>query len=169
MGESGQGLWQQIISSKYKVGNGGWCVPFQANTISGLWKSVVLVQVEFAQWVWYRVHDGLQVKLWHDEWCGQLVLSNQFPNHFLLDRKQQGFAAYYFSMEAEQVVWDFSFKRNLTNIEISDFAPLLGMLNNIYLSVNRSDVRLEYGNQMLRGSFQLSLFIMFCLTELNQR
>eukprot|EP00268_Persea_americana_P069712 TRINITY_DN9968_c1_g1_i1.p1 TRINITY_DN9968_c1_g1~~TRINITY_DN9968_c1_g1_i1.p1 ORF type:complete len:126 (+),score=10.55 TRINITY_DN9968_c1_g1_i1:2296-2673(+) len=82
VGELGQGLWKELIICKYKLGNNGWCVPIQANRISGLWRSVLLVQVEFAHWVRYTVHDGLQVKFWHDEWCGKSVLSTQFSNLF---------------------------------------------------------------------------------------
>ena len=87
------------------------------------------------------------------------MLSNQFLILFLLDHRQQGFVADNFSMEAGWVVWDFSFRRNLIDIEILDFATLLGMLNKIYFSVDRSDVRIW--KQMLKGSFQLSLFILF--------
>ena len=42
VGELGQGLCQKIIIGKCKVGIGAWCVPFQANKIFGLWKSVYL-------------------------------------------------------------------------------------------------------------------------------
>eukprot|EP00268_Persea_americana_P053987 TRINITY_DN6152_c0_g1_i3.p1 TRINITY_DN6152_c0_g1~~TRINITY_DN6152_c0_g1_i3.p1 ORF type:complete len:196 (-),score=13.27 TRINITY_DN6152_c0_g1_i3:927-1514(-) len=72
---------------------------------------------------------------------GELVLKNQFPNFFwwirgktLLLQKNCG--------SGRGVVWNFSFSRNLTNIETSDFAALLGILNKVSVSVGRDDKRL---------------------------
>ena len=112
--------------------------------------------MEFAHWIRYRVHDGLRVKFWQNEWFGQLVFANQFPNLFLLDHRQQGFVADNFSKDAIQVVWDFSFRRNLIDIEISDFANLLGMLNKMYLSVDKYDVRIW--KVVVKGQFSVRFF-----------
>ena len=51
---------------------------------------------------------------------------------------------------------DFSFIRNLPDIEISDFATLLGMLNKFYLSVDRSDVRIWKPDA--KGQFSVESF-----------
>ena len=44
----------------------------------------------------------------------------------------------------------------MTDIEIADFASLLGMLNKIYLSVDKSDVRLWKPDA--KGQFSVKFF-----------
>ena len=53
-----------------------------------------------------------------------------------MDNRHKGYVA------DNILVWGFSFRRNLADIEISDFASMLGMLNKTYLSVDISDVRI---------------------------
>ena len=67
--ERGYGEWEnqnRACGSKLLFLNISWVMVvgvFQSKlTGSGIWKSVLFVQVEFAHWMRYRVHDGLQVK-----------------------------------------------------------------------------------------------------------
>lgn len=53
VGKHSSGSWRKIIVCKYKLGNNGWCIPNQDY---------------FDQWIHYRVHDGRQVRFWHNEW-----------------------------------------------------------------------------------------------------
>lgn len=79
----------------------------------GLWKSILFVKAEFRQWIGYRVHDGKGIKFWHDEWCGQSTLKNQFPAVFLLDKNPQAFIADFYQFVSGSLVWNFQFHRNL--------------------------------------------------------
>ena len=102
------GLWRKIIVCKYKLGNDGWCVPSQAYTVSGLWKSILSVKDDFQKWSRFRVHNGQRVSFWHDEWCGQSVLCDQFSNLYSLDLRQQAVVAEAFYSLWGENVWDFS-------------------------------------------------------------
>ena len=70
VGNPGQGFWRRLLLCKYKLGNGGWCIPNQDNKVSGLWRSIISAQDDFASWIRYRIHNVRCVKLRHDEWCG---------------------------------------------------------------------------------------------------
>ena len=72
---------------------------------------------------------------------GQMVLYLQFPNVFMLVKRQNVFTIDNFSYHGGGIVWDFSFRRNLLECEISDFAFLLGLLSKVFLLVSNSDVK----------------------------
>ena len=85
----------------------------------------------FDQWVRYKVRDGQCIKFWHNEWCGQQVLSQQFPNLYLLDRQQHAFIAEQFEFMGGSVAWNFCLRRNLTDLEKSDLCRMFGFLDKV--------------------------------------
>lgn len=153
MGELGQGFWRQLLICKYKLGIGGWFIPRQDQRVLGLWKSVLFVQVEFDSCIRYGV------------WCGgQLLLYNQFPNLYLLERRQQTFVAENYCTMGGDIVWDFSFQRNLIDREVSDLADLLGILDKVYLSDGGTDEKLwkpDVKGQLSFKSFYNVLYDIF--------
>lgn len=50
------------------------------------------------------MHNDDRVHFWHDEWCGQVVLHNLFPNLFLMDNRQQVFVAENFKLSSGRIV-----------------------------------------------------------------
>ena len=72
-----------------------------------------------------------------------------------MDRRQEAFVAENLC-GAGGVVWNFSFQRNLTDIEISDFAVLLGIFDKVYMSVGRDDERLW--KPAVKGQFSVKSF-----------
>ena len=156
VGGLGQGLWMQLLMCKNKMGNGGWYIPRQNYRVFGLWKSIPSVQMEFDHWIRYRVHGGNCHRLWHDEWCGQMVLCNQFPNLYLLDRRKQAVFPKNYCVLGGVVVWDSSFRRNLYDNEAANLVEFLGMLDKIYLSIGRADGRLWKLN--VKGQFSVKSF-----------
>ena len=64
---------------------------------SGIWKSILSVKDDFVPLVHCRAHNGRRIRFWNDEWCGQTVLYHQFPNLFMLDKRQNAFVIYNFS------------------------------------------------------------------------
>ena len=91
--------------------------------------------------VCYRAHNGRRIRFSNDESCGQTALYHQFPNVFMLVKRQNVFTIDNFSYHGGGIVWDFSFRRNLLECEISDFAFLLGLLSKVFLLVSNSDVK----------------------------
>ena len=156
--EVGQGLWRQIILSKYKLGNDGWWVLSQCYNASGLRKSVLSVKVEFDQRIRYRAHDGHRVKL-YNAWCGQQVLNSLFPNIVCLDRGQHVMVADFCFSTGGTIVWDFSFWRDLNDRKASDFTRLLGILDKVYLSGGKGDIRIWKPD--VKGKFSVKFFFFF--------
>ena len=120
-------------------------------------------------WICYRVHDGSRAGFCSDEWCGQSGLHSQFPFLYYLDLRQHALVADYFCSMEKGVVWDFSFRRNLTDIEIADFVRLLGFLDKYYFSSGKSDVRLWKPD--VRGLFSVKSFykVFVCIGCRNGR
>ena len=89
----------------------GWNVSRPDYKASGFWKSVLSVKGDFDSWICFRVNDVQRVKFWHDEWCRQMKLHNQFTNLYVLDQRQQeALVAENFCYLGGAVVWDFSFR-----------------------------------------------------------
>lgn len=55
---------------------------------SGLWKSILSMKLEFEERICNRVHSGL-LSFWNDSWCGDMLLKDQFPSFYSLDRIRQ--------------------------------------------------------------------------------
>ena len=117
-------------------------MPNQVHYASGLWKSILSVKSEFDERIRYRVHNGRRVKFWHDVWCGQQALHSLFPNIYLLERRHHAMVADYYHYVGGSIVWDFRFRRNLTDREVSNFTRMLALLDKAYLSIARDDIRL---------------------------
>lgn len=54
------------------------------------------------------------------------------------------------------VVWDVSFKRDLSDTKVSDFASMVGKLGQVYILVSKSDIRLW--KPVAKGKFSVKYF-----------
>ena len=59
-----------------------------------------------------------------------------------MDRRQHAFIAEQFKFMGGSVVWNFCFRRNLTDIEASDPRRMFVLFDEVYLSLGKPDVRL---------------------------
>ena len=59
-----------------------------------------------------------------------------------MERRKDALVAENFCGYGKCVVWNFSFRRNLNDIENFDFAALLDIFNKVNVSVGRDDERL---------------------------
>ena len=80
---------------------------------------------EFGERIRYRVHNGRQVKFWHDVWCGQQALHSLIPNIYLLERRHHAMVADYYRCVDGSIVWDFRFLRNLGGLILQVSRPSL--------------------------------------------
>lgn len=87
---------------------GGSQIRFIALLVYG--SLIFSVKNEFGERIRYRVHNERQVKLLHDEWCGQQPLHSVFSNLYLLNRRHHAMVADYCRYVRGSVVWDFRFR-----------------------------------------------------------
>lgn len=99
-----------------------------------MWNSILSVSTEFENCVRYRAHNGLRLKFWKDIWCGNSSLKHQFPSLFMVDTGKQSLIADKFQVLGGKVSWTFRFWRHLTDIEITNFAFFLHLLESTFLS-----------------------------------
>lgn len=60
---------------------------------------------------------------------------------FLLDRRQLVLVSDCYCLTGGRVVWEFSFRRNLSDSEVSDFILMLGMIEKVFISFGKLDVK----------------------------
>ena len=64
---------------------GGWCTnPGQGPYGMSLWKSIKTVWPKFVDSTYFKVDNGVQLKFWHHQWCGETSLRSRFPELFHL-------------------------------------------------------------------------------------
>ena len=105
------------------------------SNVQGLWfwKSILSVKDDFFPCIRFRVRDECRVRFRHDEWRGQSSFLTLFPNLYLLDRSQQAVVADNLLITGGQVVWDFNFRRDMSDREV-DFTYMMTLLDNVYVN-----------------------------------
>ena len=76
-------LWRRVISRKYGELVGGWIIgDIRGGYDTGLWKDIRKGWHTLSQNAVFSLGDGRRLRFWKDIWCGEVILSNAFPNPF---------------------------------------------------------------------------------------
>jgi hypothetical protein len=126
--ESGA-LWRQVVDSKYGSQWGGWC----SNRVSephgvGLWKYIRAGWDSFVKYTSFVVGDGSRIKFWHDSWCGDHPLREQFPDLFRLARAPEASVADHLCFNGSIRHWDIAFSRQVHDWELETVAAFMELL-----------------------------------------
>ena len=74
-------LWRQVIEAKYGCVWGGWCTGAVSSPYGvSLWKNISQ-GCPLSHFILYEIGDGLRVKFWQDQCCGETPLAIVIPNH----------------------------------------------------------------------------------------
>ena len=93
-------LWRRVISRKCGELVGGWNTgDIRGGYGTGLWKDIRKGWHTLSQNVVFSLGDVRRLRFWKDIWCGEVALSNVFPNLFNM-------AAHKEVMVVD--IWDFS-------------------------------------------------------------
>lgn len=82
MGNEKEGLWKQVILSKYNVSREGWIAEDPTPRFSGLWKGILEAKEYFSKQVRYRVGKADKILFWTNLWLGDTSLAATFPELF---------------------------------------------------------------------------------------
>jgi hypothetical protein len=112
-------LWRQVIDSKYGGQGRDWCSNrVRATHGVSLWKHIRAGWDVFSNHVSYKLGDGSRIRFWHDTWCGEFPLKQQYPVLYLLTRAPEARVADFCSLQGSSYAWDISFIRAVQDWEL---------------------------------------------------
>jgi hypothetical protein len=112
-------LWRQVIDSKYGGQEKDWCSNIVRSTHGvSLWKHIRAGWDVFSNHISHKLGDGSRIRFWHDTWCGDLPLKQQFPMLYLLTRAPEARVADFCHLQGSNYVWDISFIRAVQDWEL---------------------------------------------------
>ena len=112
-------LWRQVIDSKYGGQERDWCSNIVRSTHGvSLWKHIRAGWDVFSNHISHKLGDGSRIRFWHDTWCGDLPLKQQFPILYLLTRAPEARVADFCHLQGSNYVWDISFIRAVQDWEL---------------------------------------------------
>lgn len=96
-----------------------------------LWKGIMKGWDVFAHHIDFIVGEGNRVRLWHDRWCGDIVLKDAFPTLFACTSHQDITIDSCFITQGETLhqTWDVAFNRNFNDWELETMVDFLNFLN----------------------------------------
>jgi hypothetical protein len=77
------------VEVKYGSMWGGWCtVPHTGVSGASLWKNIRLGWENFSSHTRLVLGDGSWIRFWHDRWCGDTKLKEDFPVLYSIAREK---------------------------------------------------------------------------------
>ncbi|KAG6729257.1 hypothetical protein I3842_01G018300 [Carya illinoinensis] len=156
-------LWKMVIESKYGSLWGGWCTNEVRGAYGvGLWKYIRGGWEVFSRHTNFRLGDGTKIKFWHDTWCGNSALKDQFSALFRVARDKEVSVAEVMGMVGEQIQWNINFSWAAHDWELNSFAAFYSLLYSLKRSNQHAD--LLWWKPTSKGCFSVRSFF----TSLSQ-
>ncbi|GJR85663.1 reverse transcriptase domain, reverse transcriptase zinc-binding domain protein [Tanacetum coccineum] len=112
----------------------------------GVWRDIITIGeeldrlgIEFSSSFEGVVGNGRDIRFWIDRWVGNTKLCDRFPRLYHLDRRKEGCVADKGSWANTGWRWEWDWVRNIRGRVCSDFEELLGVLQNIVISIDCRD------------------------------
>ncbi|CAL5393987.1 unnamed protein product [Camellia sinensis] len=147
-GVEDESLWKRVVVSKYGADGGRW-LPTQdgAGKESIVWSdilSVAALNPELYQFFVSKskivVGDGCRIQFWHDRWCMNLKLKEEFPRLFRLSMEKEEKLSHFVQRRDRDGLWSFQFRRSLFAWEVEEVKKLQELTKDMpRLKVNLCD------------------------------
>ena len=150
-------LWNQVISRKYEIEEGGWCNrEVREGYEVGFWKEIrkewPFMKDKFA----FSVGNGRRVRFWEDRWCGDKALSISFPSLYALATSKEVWVVEVWDTIGEVGGWNPRFLRPFNNWEFEMVERFLFSLQGKRVVFNLED-KLRW-KEAKGGNFSIKSF-----------
>ena len=111
-------FWRRVLAAKYGVTREVWCTrPVRGSHGYSLWKGIMANWDVFQKYIVFEVGKGDKVRFWHDKWCGDHSLKDDFPHLFECSRDREALIDSLFSRSngVETRKWQLQFVRNFND------------------------------------------------------
>ncbi|BBH00699.1 VIRB2-interacting protein 2 [Prunus dulcis] len=122
-------LWHKVIRSIYGMDTNGWMLNLRLGDLAAAPGGTFLAAII----CFFKAED---------DWGRGGVLKEVFPRLFNLSRKQNHNISSFASSDGLLLSWDFGFRRNLNELEITEVTRLLDLLEGVRLFTSRLDKRI---------------------------
>jgi hypothetical protein len=93
-GHEREAWWRVVVEAKYGSMWGDWCtVPHTGVSRASLWKNIWLGWESFSSHSRLVLRDGSRIRFWHDWWCGDTKLKEDFPVLYSIAREKDALVA----------------------------------------------------------------------------
>uniref|UniRef100_A0A0V0IE94 Putative ovule protein n=1 Tax=Solanum chacoense TaxID=4108 RepID=A0A0V0IE94_SOLCH len=123
-------LWKEVIAAKYGMRDKWMTTKVTSPYGSSVWRSISDLWDLVLERSYCKVGNGRKVAFWMDKWCGQVPLSQRFPDLYDLCQMQQATVAELWNDQG----WNLHFRRNLNDWEmcrITEFLVTLAQFSNL--------------------------------------
>ncbi len=128
-GEEGDRLWKRVLIARYGAACGGWSTGLVRGSHGcGLWKGIMQGWERFNAHLRYKVGIGDRVRLWHDQWCGDVTLKEAYPVLYECASNQAATIDEVVVRDNGRMEWNVIFKRNFNDWELNDVVSFLNLI-----------------------------------------
>ena len=122
-------LWRRVISRKYDELVGGWNTgDLRGGYGTGLWKDIRKGWHTLFQNVVFSLGDGRRLRFWKDIGCGEVALSNTFPNLFNMAAHKEASVANVWDFSRAKGGWSLVFVKDFNDWEMEEVERFLQIL-----------------------------------------
>ncbi|RVW97113.1 hypothetical protein CK203_030084 [Vitis vinifera] len=147
--------WEVVCTQNEKGGLGIQKIDFLNKALLargtfgvGVWKEIL----KEANWCWnnieFKVDNETKVKFWIDHWCGNAVLSQNFPQLFALAVHKDATINEVWDSSLSQGSWNLRFSRDFNDWELDLIRDLLNMLRDFRISSENDSVLWKRGSHV---------------------
>ncbi|KAJ9673635.1 hypothetical protein PVL29_023281 [Vitis rotundifolia] len=140
-------LWKKVIGEKYGHEDSGWRTKEVRGTFGvGVWKEIM----REANWCWesleFKVGKGTRIKFWTDQWCGNVVMSQNFPQLFTLAVNRDATVNEVWDTNLGHGEWNPRFSRDFNDWEMDQIRDLFLLLRDFRISSEEDSVLWKGGS-----------------------
>ncbi len=158
-GVEGDRLWKRVLVARHGAACGGWSTGLVRGSHGcGLWKGTMLGWESINAHLRYKVGIDDRVRLWHDKWCGDVILKEAFPMLYECASNQAATISEVVVREHGRVDWNVIFVRNFNDWELNIVVSFLHLLQS-HLSSREVDDGLRWSLKKT-GTFDIRSFYM---------
>ena len=143
-------LWKKVLEAKYGKEELGWRTRKANGAFGvGVWKEIL----KGSTWCWenmgFKVGKGNRIRFWTDLWCGNMVLSQGFPNLFSMAAHRNVTVEECWDQNTGHGGWNLGLLRDLNDWEVGLVGNLLAVLRDYSVNVEDDSVCWKKGEHGL--------------------